>query len=314
MRTFKLISLGVWLAAAAVTGLRADTFQLTDGRTITGEMLTGANDVGMQVKTDDGKYEKVSWSDLSQATLKELAQKPKLAAFVEPFIEIPQEERLKKTEVTLKDVPRLERPAKGSLLGGLLHSSVGLVILLLLYGANIYAGYEIGLVRAYPPAMVCGIAAVAPVVGPVIFLCIPTRMEKPAAEEVTAAPAEYALPASPAAEAQAHAGGGHRFADAPASPAAPAAPQAQVFQRGQFTFNRRFIETKFSGFFGVVGRGADKDMVLLIKTPRGEFPASRISRIAANDMHVEVRKGVATQEVQIPFGEIQEIQLKHKDA
>ena len=28
----------------------------------------------------------------------------------------------------------------------------------------------------------------------------------------------------------------------------PAHPEPQVFQRGQFTFNRRFLETKFSGF------------------------------------------------------------------
>jgi hypothetical protein len=31
-------------------------------------------------------------------------------------------------------------------------------------------------------------------------------------------------------------------------------------------------------------------------------------------MHVEIRKGAATSEVQLPFVEIQEIQLKHKDA
>ena len=51
-----------------------------------------------------------------------------------------------------------------------------------------------------------------------------------------------------------------------------------LFQRGQFTFNRRFIETKFSGFFGIVRRDAEKDMILLIKSTRGEFPASRITR------------------------------------
>jgi len=41
---------------------------------------------------------------------------------------------------------------------------------------------------------------------------------------------------------------------------------------------------------------------------------NRITRIAANDMHIEVRKGAATSEVPIAFVEIQEIQLKHKDA
>jgi hypothetical protein len=47
---------------------------------------------------------------------------------------------------------------------------------------------------------------------------------------------------------------------------------------------------------------------------RGEYVATRISRIAANDMHLDVHKGGASQEVQIPFVEIQEIQLKHQDA
>jgi hypothetical protein len=91
-------------------------------------------------------------------------------------------------------------------------------------------------------------------------------------------------------------------------------PPPQIFKRGQFTFNRRFIETKFAGFFGMVRHGTEKDMVLAIKSARGEFIATRISRIAANDMHVDVHRAGASQEVQIPFLEIQEIQLKHKDA
>src|SRR6185295_3003756 len=49
-----------------------------------------------------------------------------------------------------------------------------------------------------------------------------------------------------------------------ATPAAPL-PQTVVYERGQFIFNRRFFETKFSGFFGVVPRGAEKEMVIVIK-------------------------------------------------
>src|SRR5258708_40265870 len=47
--------------------------------------------------------------------------------------------------------------------------------------------------------------------------------------------------------------------------AKPTLPATQTFSRGQFTFNRRFIETKFADFFGVVRHGADKDMVLIVK-------------------------------------------------
>ena len=313
MRSLKLISL-CWLALWTLS-LCAETFQLNDGRTLTGDLLmSSANDVGIQIKTGEGKYEKVSWSDFSQAALREIGQKPKLGQFVEAFIEIPQEERLKKTEVTLKEVPRLELPAKGSLLGALFTSSVGLVMLLLIYGANIYAGYVVANVRAFSPPLVCGIAAVAPFLGPIIFLCLPTRMNPAAEAAPVEAPEQEIITSSFAGDPAAaqHATGLH-FADQPQADAA-ALPQTQVFQRGQFTFNRRFIETKFSNFFGLVRRDADKDLLLVIKTPRGEFIAHRITRIAANDMHVEIRKGAATAETSIPFGEIQEIQLKHQDA
>jgi hypothetical protein len=91
-------------------------------------------------------------------------------------------------------------------------------------------------------------------------------------------------------------------------------PASTKFQRGQFTFNRRFFETKFPGFFGVVRRDAERDMVLVIKSARGEYIGQRISRIAANDLHLQVQKGAVSEEVMIPFQDIQEIVLKHKDA
>ncbi|HEY2081346.1 MAG TPA: hypothetical protein VGI88_01070, partial [Verrucomicrobiae bacterium] len=101
--------------------------------------------------------------------------------------------------------------------------------------------------------------------------------------------------------------------DAPAASGAPL-PPTQVFQRGAFMFNRRFFETKFPGFFGVVRRDAEKDMLLVIKAARGEFIAERISRISANDLHAQIRTGHVSEEVTIPFTEIQEVKLKHKDS
>jgi hypothetical protein len=55
-------------------------------------------------------------------------------------------------------------------------------------------------------------------------------------------------------------------------------------------------------------------MELVVKSSRGQFIGQRISRIAANDFHLQVQKGHASEEVMIPFMEIQEVQLKHKDA
>jgi hypothetical protein len=96
--------------------------------------------------------------------------------------------------------------------------------------------------------------------------------------------------------------------------AKPAHPPPTVYQRGQYTFNKRFIETKFTGFFSVVRRDAEKDMILILKTARGEYHGERISRIAANDLHLEVHRGGASEEILIPFTEIKEIIVKHKDA
>ena len=121
----------------------------------------------------------------------------------------------------------------------------------------------------------------------------------------TAAPVAASAAAGEGSLRLAHAGSGH---------ATGSLPQTQVFQRGAFTFNRRFFETKFPGFFGVIRRDAEKDMVLLVKAARGTHVGQRITRIAANDLHPQVQKGAVSEEVMIPFSEIQEIQLKHKDA
>jgi hypothetical protein len=91
-------------------------------------------------------------------------------------------------------------------------------------------------------------------------------------------------------------------------------PPTTTYQRGQFTFNRRFIETKFAGFFGVVRRDADRDMVLVIKSSRGEYIGQRISRIAANDLHLAGAAWPRHRGGHDPVRRDQEIRLKHKDA
>ena len=175
-----------WLLAGAAY---AETFKLANGETITGELLTGSeNDIGVQIKVGEGKYERVPWANFSQEDLKKFAKVQKLEPLVEPFIEITQEEKIKKTEVNIKPPPRLERPAPHSLLGALCSSGLGLLVVVLLYAANVYAGYEISIFRARPTALVCGVSAVVPLIGPIIFLCLPTVIA-PAEETWTPAPA-----------------------------------------------------------------------------------------------------------------------------
>ena len=50
-----------------------------------------------------------------------------------------------------------------------------LVMLLLIYMANIYAAYEIAACRARPIALVMGVAVVLPVLGPVGFRLLRPR-------------------------------------------------------------------------------------------------------------------------------------------
>lgn len=315
-----------WLAGVA----HADTFTLANGETLVGEALTAsASDAGVQIKVGEGKYERVPWANFSQEDLKKFAAIPKLQPLVEPFIEVTKEEKLKKTEVNIKAPERLERPARQSLLGALFSSGPGLLALLLLYAANIYAGYEISIFRARPALMVCGVSAALPLVGPIIFLCLPTVVApveeawEPAPEAAAAAEGDQAVNPMQAEGAE-HPTALRLAKTGPSDEVKvghfeggedkPGLPPTTVFQRGQYTFNRRFIETKFPGFFGVIRRDADRDMVLVVKSARGEYTAQRISRIAANDFHVLVQRGHASEEIMIPFVEIKELVLKHKDA
>ena len=318
MRIPKLSAVLVFVCLWFVTSASAITLEMTDGSKVSGEIILAKPD-GLQIRTEANKYEKLEWTKFTQATLAELKKDTKLAPYAEPYIEIPLDEKIKKTEVTIKEVPRLERPPKGSILGAMFSSSVGIVCLLLLYGANIYAGYEVATVRAYPPAMVCGIAAVAPIIGPVIFLCLPTKMgptQDELAEEQRAATEELqaATYGEAAAPQPGSAGSGSTKSHESHASHATVVPQTQVFKRGQFTFNRRFIETKFAGFFGMVRKDAEKDLLLIVKSARGEFIVTRISDIGATDMKVDVHSGGASQQTLIPFVEILEMQIKHKDA
>lgn len=299
----------------------ADTFRLTNGDTISGEALAAsANDAGIQIKVGDGEYQRVNWASFSQEDLKKFNQNPKLQAFVEPFIEITQEQRIAKTEVVIKQPTRLPQVQKQSLLGAMFSSGIGVFLLVLLYAANIYGAYEISIFRAQPTALVCGVAAVAPIIGPIIFLSMPTRVkpgdqaaaQEGTAGEPTAAPGSASDEINPMLDPNAaHPEGLHV---AHTEHEKKAHLPSTTYQRGQFTFNRRFFETKFPGFFGSVRREADKDMVLIFKSTKGQYTANRITRIASADLHIEVHSGHATQEIMIPFQEIQEIRHQHKDA
>ena len=323
MRKILCTIFGVWLCGL-LAAVGDETFPLADGTTVSGDIVSFTEN-GIIFRADQDKYtDRLPWIKFSQAGLKQLAQNPKIEPLVEPFIIPPPAARAAKPEVQIQDMSqfRLERPAAGSLFGALFSSSVGLVVLLLIYAGNLFAGYEIARYRAKPLPVVMGVAAVLPVLGPIIFLSmIPPREEAAPVEET---PAEvsagheehrFVMPGATPSAAPAHeeihivAGG---WQGGP--PPEPAHSQAEIFQRGQFMFNRRFFETKFPGFFGVVRTGEGIGKVLTVKTSGALLTVERISRITANDVYFEVLHGAERREITVPFSDIQQIQLKAKNA
>jgi hypothetical protein len=310
VRRILLTIFALWLCGQIIIA-QADTFSLADGTSITGDIVS-FDDVGIKFRTPDGKYsDRVSWAKFSQEGLKQLSNNSnaKIRPLVEPFIEIPLSERPHRAEVKVHEVERLQRPPPQSLLGALFSSSVGLFAMVLIYAANIYSGYEIAVVRARPKVLVMAVAAVFPIIGPIIFLCMPMRVEPVSAEEIALAeadPTTFAMPGQPV--------GAEGVPVAESADVLPKKPAAQVFQRGQFTFNRRFIETKFAGFFGAVRHGAEKDQTLLVNTGTGQLVVERITRISSTDVHLEIVQGGAHQEITVPFAQIQEMQILSKSA
>jgi hypothetical protein len=170
--------------------------------------------------------------------------------------------------------------------------------------ANIYAGWEIGVFRQWPPAVVAVIAAVVPIIGPAIFLAMPThrvRTDEAPLEAAATEEAAIVTEEAPPAAVEEHS-------------AKPALPETVTYPRGQFTFNRRFFETKFAGFLKMVPGEAERDKVIFIKSARGEYTGHRFSKVEPNEVFLQIRKGTATEEVMIPFSEIYEVQIRHKDA
>jgi hypothetical protein len=214
----------------------------------------------------------------------------------------------------VKRPSRLERPEPGGL-SALFKSPLSIVLLVILYAANVYAGYEVSIFRNYPAAAVCAVAAVAPIVGPVLFLCLPTRMaatQAEAAETLAQEHLQHEHFVAHSGEMPAHEG------DAPPPPPAeahggPALPPPTVYARGYYSFNRRFFETKMPGFLRVVPSDAEKDMLIHVKCSRGEYVATRIARLTPNELYLHVVKGGTSQDIMVPYNEIAEIQIRHKD-
>jgi hypothetical protein len=324
MRRF-IITLFVWLAM--IGAAKAGSFPLTDGTSIVGTP-DSITDKGVVFTLETGDYSpRIEYDRFKPEAIRELLAEAKTEndrVRLQPLIDSIAQDVPKPMEVAVKPIQPPERPKHGSGIFALFASPLGWFIMLVLYGANLFAAYEVCVYRHQPVATVCGLAAIPffGVLSPIIYGAMPTQY-RPVETEVAPAPPveESAAAVSQEAPGAASPGGastsrtpGASISAAPAAPSAPALPEPIIFARGEFSFNRRFFETKFAGFFRLIPAEADKNLVLLIKAARGQFVGTRISRITPNELYLQVVNNNASAEEMIPFAEIAEVQIRHKDS
>lgn len=314
----------LWLAVLSICGVFATltpaaTYQLNNGQTIVGEPIA-PDGSGILFKLDATTFsDRIGWTNFTEEALNELAKDPKIKPFTDPYTfdeSAFEEERKAALKIEAKTGPKLERPDPEAGWGALFSALLPMMLVLVVYGANVYAGFEIAMFRNYHPLIGCLVAAVVPILGPVIFLCIPTNMRQAYAdEEDELAAQEQALAEAAQAEASAVELAAAAAPDVAAETAKKAGPPPPtVYKRGQFTFNRRFFETKFANFLRMVPTEEDKDLVICVESVRGNYVAPRLSKVMQNELCLQVSKGNASSEVTIPFSEIQEVQIRQKEA
>ena len=304
-----ILLLGLWFGLLCAAAAAEVNVTLTDGSSFQGELIK-FDDNGIQLRMGE-TFTNLQWGGFSQESLKQLAQIPQpnikkqtIASLVEPFIEPEASQHAPKPEIKINPVQRLERPEHPSIFGGLIKSSVGKFILFILFLANLYAAYEISIVKARPAVQVIGAAAVLPIIGPIIFLLMPVMIPPPVEEVEMAAPA-----GTQAAAAQAQAENpAIEIGEASWKQPEEKKIEAQVFARGKFTFNKRFIETKFAGFMGAEPSGDALKFGLEVKSSAAHFAAERIAQVGAAEAIFETAQGQVT----VPFADILEIKLNPK--
>jgi hypothetical protein len=291
-------------------------FRLTNGDVYSG-VASSPNDDGLVVRLDIGGFSpRIPWGKLTQETLKMLAEDPEAKIYVEPYIEVPPEvkqaEKAKKKEIRITEPPPVRHTESKAGFFASLGNPVGYALLGAIYLANLYAAREVARFRGRPAALVMGVSAIAPIIGPILFALLPSghpeayveAAPEPASTEGIN-PMQQALPSGLA-------GSGLGLAAAGAAAKGGNPVYSQVYNRSNTTFDRRFFETKFTGFFRVVPSEAEKDLVMIIKTPKKELVATRVSRISANEVHFQLQQGGA--ETNVPFGEITEVSVRAKGA
>ena len=306
-----------WIASclllACVTDAFAETYETLDGKVLNGPPISITRD-GVAFRDATGSQgERVGYTNLTQASIQELLKNPKAKKFAEPFLEMSIDStNSNRPPIEIKPFERLERPDPQGGVLKLASSSFGLVFLLLLVVANLYSAYEVGIFRNYNPWMVLGISLVLPVLTQIVFLCLPTYVPKSVSEPVDATashvPTFATSGGAPSAERQAAAAA----AASSAAAGAEAGGGLPVYKRGEFTFNKRFFETKLPGFFGIRPSDAEKGLVFEIKTNKGNLVCNRVVRATAAEVCLQVMRASSVEEVNVPFTDVLEITIKSR--
>jgi hypothetical protein len=318
------------LCGSLVPDLNAGTYALLDGTSVNGDPIS-YNENGVVIGSATSP--RISWEKFTQESLKKLAaeaRSPRDAAFISPFLEEVVQAEAKRKQIEVKQPDRVELPAKGTGIFAMFGSPVGLAIIGVLLLASLYAGYEIAAFREHPASIVCAASIILPFIGPLAFLFIrrgtfrstpldepqPAVGEAPAVAAPSAAPppqAAYAPPPPPRSSRPHTVKLKSQQEEAPAPAPASALPEPVAFEKGEFTFNRRFFETKTPGFFRMIPAESEKDLVLVITAVRGHFVGRRIMKITATELFLQTFKGDVTADEMIPFGEIQRVEIRHRD-
>ncbi|MBI1842759.1 MAG: hypothetical protein HYR88_18110 [Verrucomicrobia bacterium] len=302
-----------FLIAGSLTSV-AESYKLLDGQAVEGPPMNATKE-GIAFRDSSGSQgPRIHFTNFTQQALLELAKHPKVKRpLIEQYLEIVVEEPTNKVgrpKVELRPFDHLQRPDPKGGLSQISTSSIGLFFLFLLFVGNLYSAYEVGVFRNYSPYLVMGIAFVAPLLTQVIFLCLPTYVPKSAGEEIDATAAHVPTFAAAGGGPSSGPAGGAAGAGGGAAGGGTAPAVLPHFKRGEYTFNKRFFETKMSGFFGIRPTEAEKGFQFQVKCNRGQLVCNRVVRVTPAEVTLQVLRGATIEEMSVPFTEILDIQIK----
>jgi hypothetical protein len=305
MRWLRQLAAFCLLGWVTALGLIGAEYRLIDGTVLSGELISADKDAFVLRLEGGGYSPRTDWGKLSDESLLAMSKVPKAAKFVEPYVTLPTPEEVRRERKPFKiaEVQRVPHPQVPKGAFAAVMTPGGLFFIGLMYLANIFFGFEVARFRWRPPVLVCGLAAVLPIIGPLIFLAMP----KWAPPEEVNATAE-AMDAQTLTVADSGPSMVQQMGLRAGGPAARAEELPRTFRKGEFTFNRRFFESQFEGFLPSASPEAAAGLVMEITSGTGTVVSNKINRMNATEVIVEAASGG---EAHMEYGSILEITLRH---